>query len=674
MWRRSGLLLGLAGIVAAVLAALRPDAAWLTAALLDRLPTAAGLPLLEGPAALVIALAMPLAIDRLFGGRSGAGRVGAVVAGGLVTGGVVGAVEPALCLSLAVACAARHGARSGAGAASGAAALPAGTTGEAAAWPGGEADGVLTVAADGQILSADARALALLGGAPIGRPLQRYLPRLELGAAGIAALCGRRLETELQHESTRFRPVELEAMATPRTAGAAAWLRLTDISARAERLAELERLALHDGLTGLPNRALFHDRVRQAIAGAERSGAAFAVMLLDLDRFKQVNDTLGHPVGDRLLQAVGPRLGAALRKSDTLARLGGDEFAVLLPAPVDIERAGLSAERLIESLREPFQIDGMSLDLGVSVGAALYPEHGVDLDTLIHNADVAMYQAKREQLGFSIFNAEQAEGSARRLSLQRHLRAALDLDEMEVLLQPKMAVAGWTVTGAEALIRWHHPTEGVLGPDAFLPIAEQTGLIMPLTLKVLNQSLRAQRHWREHGLELPVSINLSPKWLRDREFPRVLKLALHNWQSRPEQLMLEVPENAVMLDPGGTLATMEALSGLGVRLALDHFGTGYSSLPLLQRLPINVLKIDRTFVAELFEQRSASVVVRSVVKLAHGLGLRVIATGVETQRAADHLAAIGCDEIQGHFVAHPMPPERLPGWLAEEAARRRSWA
>jgi predicted signal transduction protein with EAL and GGDEF domain len=371
---------------------------------------------------------------------------------------------------------------------------------------------------------------------------------------------------------------------------------------------------------------------------------------------------------------VGPRLAASLRKSDTLARLGGDEFAVLLPPPVDMERAALSAERLVESIQKPFPLEGMSLDLGVSIGVALFPEHGTDLETLMENADVAMYRAKRERLGFSIFNMEQAQGSARRLSLQRDLRPAIEQGDVEVLLQPQVTVVGWRVTGAEALVRWRHPTEGLLGPEDFLPIAEQTGLVMPLTLKVLNDCLEAQRRWRHDGLELPISINISGNWLRDRDFPRILNLTLRNWQGRPDQLMLEVPENAMMLDPTGTLAVMEAVAGLGVKIVLDHFGTGYTSLPLLQRLPISALKIDRTFVSDLFEERSALVVVRSVVKLAHGLGLRVIASGVESERVADHLAGIGCDEIQGYFVAHPMPAGRLPGWLADEAERRRSWA
>ncbi len=664
MWGALGLLCGLAGSLAALLLVVAPEFALVTEALGETLPPPLAGNLSAGAAGPLLAVLVPLAVDRLLQ-RAGAALHAAVVtlSSGLV-GLLAGAVEPALLMGLAVTIG-RIGARRPA---------PAAASGESAAttpagFSLGAGDGLVTIDADGTILTADAKALDLLGGDPIGRPLLRYLPRLAADVT-IDGLLGGRWETELQHESSRFRPVELDVVPAAKGEKCRARIRFTDISVRAERLAELERLALHDALTGLPNRALFHDRVRQAIAAAERHGEPFAVMLLDLDHFKQVNDTLGHQVGDRLLQAVGPRLAGGLRKSDTLARLGGDEFAVLLPAPVDMERASSTAERLVEAMYPAFVIDGMNLDLGVSVGAALYPDHGVDLDGLVHSADVAMYKAKREQLGFSIFNAEQAEGSARRLSLQRDLRPAIDRGEMQVLFQPKVAVAGWGVTGAEALLRWHHPTEGLLAPDDFLPIAEHTGLVMPLTLKVLNHCLEAQRQWRHEGIELPVSINISAKWLRDREFPKILKLVLRNWQGRPEQLILEISESAVMRDPQGTLETLDAVAELGVGITLDHFGTGYSSLPLLQRLPITALKIDRTFVGDLFAERSATVIVRSVVKLAHGLGLQVIASGVESERAADHLAAIGCDEIQGYFIGRPMTADELPDWLATRQNKR----
>ena len=664
MWCVCGLLFGAAGLAAALLLVAAPGSAVLSELLGALLPLPAAIELPQGAVGPALALLLPLAVDRLLQPVGfGLHTVVMTLTVGVV-GLTAGAVEPALLMGLAVVFA-RIGNRSS-GYNSG-----LDRQGQAAAHCsfGTSDDGFVTVDAAGTILSADARALGLLGGNPVGRPLLRYLPRLAADVT-IESLLGRRFETELQHESSNFRPVELDVAEVADGGRACHSIRLTDISARAERLAELERLALHDALTGLPNRALFHDRVRQAIAAAERNGERFAVMLLDLDRFKQVNDILGHQIGDRLLQAVGPRLAGGLRKSDTLARLGGDEFAVLLPAPVDMEQASTTAGRLVESLFLPFTIDGMNLDLGVSVGAALYPDHGADLDGLVHSADVAMYKAKREQLGFSIFNAEQAEGSARRLSLQRDLRPAIDRGEMQVLFQPKVAVASWAVTGAEALLRWHHPIEGTLAPDDFLPIAEQTGLVMPLTLKVLNDCLEAQRQWRHAGIDLPVSINISPKWLRDREFPKILNLVLRNWQGRHEQLMLEVSESAVMVDPQGTLETLDAVAKLGVGITLDHFGTGYSSLPLLQRLPITALKIDRTFVSDLFAERSATVIVRSVVKLAHGLGLRVIASGVENERAASHLAGIGCDEIQGYFVGHPMTRDQVPAWLESQDDRR----
>lgn len=663
MWRVCSFVFGVAGVVAALLTIALPDMAVLTAVLGAVVPMPDGLDLPQLAVGPAMAVLLPLAVDRLLR-RAGTATHAICLALTVGLGGLLaGAVEPAVLMGIAVFLARVDG-------------PPPWTDSrrehsrEAAThWPfGASGDGVLTVDSAGIVVAIDAEARDLFGGDPIGRPLLRYLPRLAADTT-IESLLGRRLETELQHESSKFRPVELDVARVGEDRQGWARIRVTDISARAERLAELERLALHDALTGLPNRALFHDRVRQAIAAAERNGDRFAVMLLDLDRFKQVNDTLGHQIGDRLLQAVGPRLAGGLRKSDTLARLGGDEFAVLLPAPVDLERASTTAERLVESMFLPFTIDGMNLDLGVSVGTALYPDHGVDLESLVHNADVAMYKAKREQLGFSIFNAEQAEGSARRLSLQRDLRPAIDRGEMQVLFQPKVAVAGWVVTGAEALLRWHHPIEGTLSPDDFLPIAEQTGLVMPLTLKVLNDCLDAQRRWRHLGIDLPVSINISPKWLRDREFPKILNLLLRNWHGRPDQLMLEISESAAMVDPQSTLETLDAVAKIGVGITLDHFGTGYSSLPLLQRLPITALKIDRTFVGDLFAERSATVVVRSVVKLAHGLGLRVIASGVENERAASHLAGIGCDEIQGYFVGHPMAADQVPAWLETQGDR-----
>ncbi len=668
MWRAGTHLFGAAAIAAAGLAILFPAASPLSAGLARLWPEGPALSLAGGRIGLVLlALLLPLAVDNLLRFLRPPLRRAAVLACSAAGGLLTGVVEPAVLMALAIWLASATAAAASPATNDAPRASEAPVEGQPAEVRG---DGALTFDRAGKILAADAMAREMLGGDPLGRSLYRYLPRLAQSCPTVDSLIGHRFETELQHESTRFHRIEAVFWAVEDEGVWSGQARLTNVAERAERLAELERLALHDALTDLPNRTLFADRARQAIAVAERQGQSFAVMLLDLDRFKQINDTLGHATGDRLLQAIGPRLARALRKSDTLARLGGDEFAVLLPPAVDFDRATASAERLTESLVDPITIDGMSLDLGVSVGVALYPEHGTDLDTLMRNADVAMYKAKRERSGFSVFDTVQAIGSARRLTLQRDLRLAIENGDLHVLYQPKVAANGWSNLGLEALVRWQHPIEGLLEPTDFLPIAEHTGLVMPLTLSVLNQCLEAQRGWRHLGIELPVSVNISAKWLKDPEFPRILGLLLRNAQGRPEQLMIEVPESAVMLDPEGTIRTLEKVARLGVGIALDNFGTGYSSLPLLQRLPIKALKIDRTFVGELFEQQSASVIVRSIVRMAHGLGLRVIAEGVESSRAANHLAGIGCDELQGLFVGRPMAGDKVPEWLARQSEER----
>lgn len=668
MWRAGTHLFGAAAIAAAGLAILFPAASPLSAELARLWPDGPALTMADDRlGSVLLALLLPIAVDNLLRFLRPPLRRAAVLACSAAGGLLTGVVEPALLMALAVWLASTTAAAASFSVSDPPCAIETPVDGHPAEVRG---DGALTFDRAGKILAADATARDMLGGDPLGRSLYRYLPRLAQTAPTVDSLIGHRFETELQHESTCFHRVEAVFWAVEEEGMWSGQARLTNVAERAERLAELERLALHDALTDLPNRTLFADRVRQAIAVAERQGQSFAVMLLDLDRFKQINDTLGHATGDRLLQAIGPRLARALRKSDTLARLGGDEFAVLLPPAVDFDRAMASAERLTESLVDPIMIDGMSLDLGVSVGVALYPEHGTDLDTLMRNADVAMYKAKRERSGFSVFDTVQALGSARRLTLQRDLRLAIENGDLHVLYQPKVAANGWSNLGLEALVRWQHRIEGLLEPADFLPIAEHTGLVMPLTLSALNQCLDAQRGWRHQGIELPVSVNISAKWLKDPAFPRILGLLLRNAQGRPDQLMIEIPESAVMLDPEGTIRTLESVARLGVGIALDNFGTGYSSLPLLQRLPIKALKIDRTFVGELFEQQSASVIVRSIVKMAHGLGLRVIAEGVESSRAANHLAGIGCDELQGQFVGRPMAGDKVPEWLARQAEER----
>ena len=524
-------------------------------------------------------------------------------------------------------------------------------------------DPLMVVDHEGTIIAANQTVTTLLGSSLVGHPIDRYLPTVRgEGQGDIRSLDGRVLEIQARLESSAACPVEVAIGLVPDRRFDFALVRVSDISTRAERQEELERLALHDSLTGLPNRLLLHDRIRQSIARAEREGGMLAVMLLDLDRFKSINDTLGHHIGDALLQAVGPRLAMPLRRSDTLARLGGDEFAILLPPPIGLETALEVAQRIDESVRTPFQVEGMSLDIGVSLGIALFPDHGTDLNTLLQNADDAMYRAKRAKLGYCVYDSEITYGNARRLELQRDMRAAMDSGQIDLLFQPQIDAKSGKTIGAEALIRWAHPEYGVLSPNDFLPIADQTGMILPMTLVVLNRCLETQRRLREAGLDIALSVNLSPKWLDDERFPRILRLIVSSWQGKAAGLTIEVPESSVMIDPERTKKVLSELAEIGVRLSLDDFGAGYSSLQLLQRLPIHELKIHRGFIADMDEDKDTEIVVRSIVRLAHGLGLQVVGEGVETAEAMETLRTLGCDRLQGFYLARPMESERLVKW------------
>jgi diguanylate cyclase (GGDEF)-like protein/PAS domain S-box-containing protein len=440
---------------------------------------------------------------------------------------------------------------------------------------------------------------------------------------------------------------------------------LRDISQRKAQHAELERMALHDSLTGLPNRSLLNDRIEQTINAAKRSGEAMAVLLLDLDRFKEVNDTLGHLVGDRLLTMVGPRLRQPLRDSDTVARLGGDEFAILLLGPTDIPAACGIAERIVEAFREPFAVDDMALEVGISIGVALYPEHGETADLLLQHADAAMYAAKRRGFGFVVYDAEAESNPVRRLGLTGELRRAIEDDQLSLSFQPKVDAHQGALAGVEALVRWHHPQHGLILPEHFVPNAEHTGLIRPLTLWVVNAVLREQRAWREAGFEINVAVNLSVKLLHDPELPNVLNLLFERWQTDAACLTLELTESALMADPETSMTVLKRVAELGCRLSLDDFGTGYSSLAYLQRLPIDELKIDRSFVAAMTEDENAAVVVRSVIKLAKSLGLAVVAEGVESEDAFAWLSSLGCDQMQGYYLGREMTPEELLDWLRQ---------
>jgi diguanylate cyclase (GGDEF)-like protein/PAS domain S-box-containing protein len=529
-------------------------------------------------------------------------------------------------------------------------------------------DAIVTFDPGGAVLSCNGAAERMFGRPAaelVGHPVTRLLPDEHHRAlAAWAQEGGSRELVALRDDGSRI-PVDV---ALSRMQVDARWVGiavLRDISQRKAQHAELERMALHDALTGLPNRTLLNDRIAQATNAARRSGEAMAVLLLDLDRFKEVNDTLGHLVGDRLLTLIGPRLRQPLREADTVARLGGDEFAILLPGPTDIPAACGIAERIVEAFREPFAVDDMALEVGISIGVALYPDHGEAAEPLLQHADAAMYAAKRSGVGFVVYNAEAEGNRARRSGLTGELRRAIEDDQLSLSFQPKVDAREGTLAGVEALLRWYHPEHGLIAPEHFVPGAEHTGLIRPLTLWVVNAALRAQQAWREAGFEINVAVNLSVKSLQDPELANVLGLLFERWQTEASCLTLELTESALMADPDTAMTVLRRVADLGCRLSLDDFGTGYSSLAYLQRLPIDELKIDRSFVAAMTEDNNAAVVVRSVIKLAKSLGLTVVAEGVESEDAFAWLRSLGCDQMQGFHLGQAMTSEALLAWLKE---------
>jgi diguanylate cyclase len=440
---------------------------------------------------------------------------------------------------------------------------------------------------------------------------------------------------------------------------------LVDAVRRLGEQAEASRhQALHDALTGLPNRILFYDRLKQALLNAEREREPLAVLIVDLDRFKEVNDTMGHSNGDVLLKLVGPRLRAVLRARDTIARMGGDEFAVLLPG-TDIAGSRRVAQALHEALEKPFELESITVATEASVGVAHYPEHGSDAETLLQRADVAMYMAKEERSGHAFYSPERDPYDPNRLALVGEMRRAISDDEFVLHYQPKIDLRTGDVSGVEALVRWAHPIRGLLPPMEFVPIAEHAGLMRPLTLWVLDRALGQCRAWREEGIELRVAINLAVPSLLDVELGHDVARLLAKHDVPAHLLELEITESSVMIDPKRAIAKLEELSTMGVRLAIDDFGTGHSSLSYLQRLPVDELKIDRGFVMNMDTSPDDSVIVRSTIDLCRNLGLAVVAEGVETEDTFRRLQALGCDEAQGFLMSRPVPAEALTAWLAD---------
>jgi len=425
--------------------------------------------------------------------------------------------------------------------------------------------------------------------------------------------------------------------------------------------AERSYEASHDALTGLPNRAMFMKQVEDAI-GHGATGIS-AVMLMDLDRFKEVNDTLGHNLGDTVLQQVSERLIKVVSVRGAVARLGGDEFAVLLPDIAALGEAEAISSRIIDSLAEPILVDELSLEVGASIGIALSPEHGTDAATLLQRSDVAMYAAKGAKTGSEVYSFERDDYSPRRLALAADLRRAIENGDITLHYQPKARLADGAVIGTEALARWQHPTYGFVPPDEFIPLAEHTGLISSLTIHVLRGALRQCAIWRRTGYDLGVAVNLAARSLLDTDLPELVSTMLDDYQLPPTRLTLELTETSVMADPERSIVALERLAAIGIKISVDDFGAGYSSLAYLQRLPVQEVKIDKSFVLGMSADPNDAIIVESIVELGHNLHLSVTAEGVEDELSWNRLRAMTCDVAQGYYLSKPVPPAELTAWL-----------
>ncbi|MHB1144334.1 MAG: putative bifunctional diguanylate cyclase/phosphodiesterase [Thiobacillus sp.] len=447
---------------------------------------------------------------------------------------------------------------------------------------------------------------------------------------------------------------------------AIAWIVSQRVSIQAKQLADQ---AMYDPLTGLANRTLLHQQLEHEIEVSKRMHTSFGVALLDLDRFKEVNDTLGHHVGDELLREAGQRLKETVRSVDTVARLGGDEY-VLLIHDLNPENLPLIAKKILACLDKPFHWKNQSIDISASLGVSLYPSQCSDANGLLRCADIAMYVAKRAGKDYALYTPELDHTNSSDLSLKSELRIAIQSNQLSLCYQPQIEHRSKRVVGLEALVRWNHPQRGFLKPDSFILLAEDAGLIGPLTLWVLKTALGQLLCLQQKGYDLTMAVNLSARDLQDMELPGRILALLAGSGVAPQRLTLEITESAVMANASDALTILTELDRMGVTIAIDDFGTGYSSLAYLKRLPVDKLKIDKSFVMDMENNDNDAVIVRSTIELAHNLGLKVVAEGVETRAAWDTLTILGCDSSQGHLMGTPMPAEKLEAWLLESAWSR----
>lgn len=446
-----------------------------------------------------------------------------------------------------------------------------------------------------------------------------------------------------------------------------------DVTHRKEAEAKLVYLAHYDGLTGLPNRVLFLDRLQQTLAQAGRRGKLAAVMFLDLDRFKVVNDTLGHAVGDALLRQVAERVAGCTRQGDTVARFSGDEFVLIVNDLHEVEDARLIAQKVLQAFVDPFQVAGYEIFVSTSIGISMYPSDNEDEQSLLKNADTAMYRAKESgRNNFQFYTREMNARAMYRLNLENSLRHALERDEFALHYQPKSCLRTGRITGFEALLRWNRPEHGLVPPADFVPLLEDTGLIVPVGEWVVIEACRQLEAWRKAGREpVPIAINISARQFTSRNLGETIKRLLDEHNADPRLIELELTESLLMVNTEQAVRTLEYLKSLGLKLSIDDFGTGYSSLSYLKRFPIDALKIDRSFIDEITTDVGDATITRAVIGMAHNLGLKVVAEGVETEAQLAFLSANGCDEAQGYYFARPQPAAELMTLLSKARPRSR---
>ncbi len=540
-------------------------------------------------------------------------------------------------------------------------------------------DGILLLDEIGVILDANPAARQMLGadaqddGAQtlVGRHIGSLIPdatalmaRPNSGAAPVPGIRRREMVAHRMDESAF--PVEITMRELVNDGGSWQIAYVRDITDRKAHHDALEHKALHDALTGLPNRTLLYDRMHDCSCRARRTGDRFALLVVDLNRFKEINDTLGHHIGDLVLQQIARRLTKLLRSSDMIARLGGDEFAILLSPVLDRFAVTNLSERLKTALDAPLLCKGLTLDVNASVGAAIFPDDGTDMTELIQKADVAMYVAKNAGLPMAFYDEDQDHHSVRHLtlvSLTGELGHAIEREELELHYQPKISIPTNQVIGVEALVRWRHPVYGFVPADEFVAVAEHTGLIHNLTEWALRSSIEQCARWRAAGIDLTVSANLSAKTLQDNDLPQLIENLLDGYGVEPERLIMEFTEDAIMADTERCKANIVRLAQYGLKISIDDFGTGYSSLACLKALPVHELKIDTSFVRDMLDDEDHQTIVRSTIDLAHNLGLTASAEGVESVETLALLAAMGCDAAQGYFIGRPLPVPDFEDWL-----------